>query len=152
MSIDKKTKVFNLCVIPSLTYAAQTWSLTNTQKSSLKVTYYKMPQNILNIKIKDKVRLIEIHEKIKARDIEWVIKKLKLSYAAHLVRGKDKWKKIVEEWLPSYWKRKKGRPPRRWWGKLVKEFGVLWGKTGSDRVCWRKVMEANARSRVDSSA
>ncbi len=93
-----------------------------------------MLRNILNIKIKDKVRLTEIHKESEARDIGWVIKMLKLSCAGHLVTGKDKWNKIVEEWLPNYWKRKKGRPPRKWRDELVREFGVLWGRAGRD---WR---------------
>ncbi len=46
VSIDTKMKVFNQCVVLSLTYATQTWSLINTQRSSLKVTYYKMLRNI----------------------------------------------------------------------------------------------------------
>ncbi len=113
------------------------WSLTKTQRNSLKITYYKMLQNILNIKSKDKVRLTEIHKESEGRDIEWVIKKLKLSYAEHLVREKDKWNKFVEEYSLRYWKRNRGSPPRRCRDELVKEFGVLRGRARRDRVRWR---------------
>ncbi len=44
-----------------------------------------MLRNILNIKSKDKVRLTEIHKESEVKDIEWVNKKLKLSYVRHLV-------------------------------------------------------------------
>ncbi len=78
-----------------------------------------MLRNVLNIKSKDKFRLTEILKEREAKDIEWVIKKLKLNYARHPAREKNKWNKIVEEWSLRYQKRKKGRPPRRWRDELV---------------------------------
>ncbi len=62
--------------------------------------------------MKDKVRLSEIIEHTGASDIGWRVKKLKLNFAGHVVKGVDKWVKLAVEWSPYNWKRKRGRPSR----------------------------------------
>ncbi len=93
--------------------------------------------NILNIKIKDKVRLTEIYGECEAGDIEWVIKKLKP--VKYLVRGKDLWNKIVKQWSPRYWKKKKEDlnegGETSWWGVR----GLL-GQSQKGYSSWKKVM------------
>ncbi len=85
-----------------------------------------MLRSILNIKRQGKIKTSEIKGRTKIRDIGYIIKKIKFKYAGHLVWGKDSWNKIVTEWTPMEYKRKRGRPLTRWRDKIEGEVGLLW--------------------------
>ncbi len=70
LRISVKTKIFNQCVVPSLTYGVQTWATTATIRESSKISYFRMLRSILNIRIKDKISLGTILVKSGARDID----------------------------------------------------------------------------------
>ncbi len=72
--------------------------------------YNKILRNILNIRQTDKVKLSVIKDKIKGKDIGYIIKIMKFNYAGHIARENNKWNKIVEEWTPINRKRRKVDP------------------------------------------
>lgn len=88
--VQWKMGILDTCVIPFLTYGSQLWSMTKGQRESLRKTYFRILRSILRIRIKDKIKLEEIVECTGANDIGWKTKKLKLSFARHMVRGEDK--------------------------------------------------------------
>ncbi len=57
------------------------------QIRKLKATQMRMVRSILNIRLQDKVKISEIKKKKNVRDIGYIIKKMKMKYADHLVRG-----------------------------------------------------------------
>lgn len=74
-----------------------------------------MERSILNIKIKDKVRLTTITKETKIIHVKYKIKKLKCKWAGHLMKSKiEKWAKEVTEWCPRYNKKNRGRQYCRW--------------------------------------
>ncbi len=97
-------------------------SMSKAQLKKLRVTYFRMLHSIMKIRINDKVKLSEISEITGTKEIGGGVKRKKLAFAGHMVRGEDKWEKIAEEWSPREWKRKRGRPPTRWRDESVKAF------------------------------
>ncbi len=151
MKLKSKLKILESCIVPSLTYWAQTWATTNTQINRIRTTYNKMLRNILNISQTDKVKLSVIRDKTKVEDIGYIIKIMKFNYAGHIAKENNKWNKIVQEWTPINKKRRKGKPPTRWRDELVKEFGLLWTRTARDRPKLKQTMKVYAQRWADWS-
>lgn len=58
-----KRKLIDMCILPVLTYGAQTWSLTEAQKSKLKVCQRAMERSILGVRRTDRIRNTELRSK-----------------------------------------------------------------------------------------
>ncbi len=69
MHLKIKIRIFKSCVIPTLTYGAQTRAPTKTSVRKLKSTQNSMLRSILNIKRQDKIKISEIKTRTKIRDI-----------------------------------------------------------------------------------
>lgn len=146
ISIEGKKKIFNTCILPTMTYGCQTWSYTKKNIKSLETCQHRMERSILNIKSKDKIRLKTIRKQTKIIDIKYQIKQLKWKWAGHLTRSKiEKWTKEVTEWCPRYKKRSKGRPHRRWEDEIQEVAGPCWTRIARDRLLWRTLGEAYAK-------
>lgn len=72
-----KVRILEQCVVPSFTYGAQTWATTKTQRESLRITHTRMLRSIIEVKISDKIKLENIYGESGAREIGWVVKKIK---------------------------------------------------------------------------
>ena len=64
-----KRKLIDVCVLPILTYVAQTWSLTESQKFRLGVCQRAMERCILGVRIKDRIRNTTLRSKIRIVDV-----------------------------------------------------------------------------------
>lgn len=70
--------------------------------------------SILDLKLKDKVKVQTIRNKTNTSDIGWTVKKLKLGYAGYLARSHwTKWNKKTEAWYQRDLKRGEGDPPKK---------------------------------------
>eukprot|EP00795_Rhopilema_esculentum_P016676 gene16676-8118_t len=56
MPMCLKRKIMNTVILPSMTYGAQTWSLTNRQRGKLAVTQKSMERSMLGVTRRDKIR------------------------------------------------------------------------------------------------
>lgn len=149
MRIQSKTKILERCVMPVLSYGAQTWALTSTQMEGLRKTQRAMERSLLNIKRSDRIKNTNIRERTKIRDVGYNIKKSKFKYAGHVMRAKnDRLAKIVTEWRPYEFKRRRGRPKIRWRDEIERRVGSLWHRNAYDREGWRKICEAYARQQA----
>ncbi len=128
-NLATKIKILNQCVVPSLTYGAQTWSLTSSQANRLRTIYFKMQRSISKIKLWDRVKLSEIKEETKALNLEVAARSLKIHYAGHVVRENGKWIRLMEEWTPLDHKCKKGRPPYQMVGQTSQRVWIAMGKS-----------------------
>lgn len=146
LSVKSKIKILESCVMPVLTYGAQTWALTKTQVVGLKKTQRAMERSILNIRLRDKIRNTSIREETQVQDVGYTIKKLKFKYAGHIMRASnERWEKLVTEWRPYEGRRKRGRPKTRWRDELENRVGKLWHRETFDRAKWKRIGEAYAR-------
>ncbi|KAK2175255.1 hypothetical protein NP493_742g01047 [Ridgeia piscesae] len=60
-----KNQVYNSCVLPAMTYGAETWALTTQAKNKLAAAQTKMERNMLYITYRDRKTNIWIREKTK---------------------------------------------------------------------------------------
>lgn len=145
VQLKAKSKIFNSCILPVMTYGCQTWSLTNYNIRKLKTCQHSMERSILKIKLKDKIRLGTIRNLTRITDVTYCIKKLKWKWAGHMIRSKkDKWSKEVTEWCPRGNRRKRGRQRRRWEDDIRKVAGIAWSRQAQDRNLWQILGEAYA--------
>lgn len=146
----QKFKVFNSCIIPIITYGCQTWGLTKKQHQKLNVCQNHMERSILNIKLRDRVKLSIIKEKSKTKTITKIIKQQKWRWTGHMMRENiDKWTKDLVEWCPRYNKRKSGPQKFRWSDDLSRIGGGKWMQTAKERNKWKEMEEAYVKGRVE---
>ncbi|XP_063383590.1 uncharacterized protein LOC134669904 [Cydia fagiglandana] len=63
-----KRKLIDMCILPILTYGAQTWSLTEALKSKLKVCQRAMERSILGVRRTDRIRNTELRSRTRVVD------------------------------------------------------------------------------------
>ena len=138
-----KSKVFDQCVLPVMTYGTETWSLTIGLMNKLKVAQRAMERAMLGVSLRDRIRNDEIRKRTKVTDIAQRISKLKWQWAGHIARRTDdRWGRKVLEWRPRTGKRSVGRPSTRWTDDLIKTAGSRWMRAASNRSYWRSLGEA----------
>lgn len=98
-----KRKLVDMCILPILIYEAQTWSLTETQKSKLKIYQRAIQRSILEIKLdrpykKLNPALQNWHCRCRQKTV-----KLKWDWAGHICRmHPNRWVKIVTNFIGSH--------------------------------------------------
>jgi len=137
-----KRKVYDQCVLPVMTYGAETLTLTKGTVEKLEVAQRKMERAMLGIRLQDRIRNTEIRRRTKVQDIIQRITTLKWKWAGHVARFKDdRWTIRILTWRPRADKRSRGRPPTRW-SDDIKRIGGHWMRTAQDRIQWSSLMEA----------
>jgi hypothetical protein len=138
-----KFKILNSCVLPVLMYGCQTWGLTSFQYKKLNTSQNNMERSILNIKLKDKIRLTKIKSISKTRCASEKVRELKWRWAGHFLRqSMGKWTTEITEWYPRDGRRSRGRPMQRWSDDIRRVGGCLWTRKARDRGAWKSLEEA----------
>ena len=136
MSIRRR--MYNQCVIPTMTYGAETWTTTKQLEQKLQVAQRAMERRMLNITIRDKVRNSEIRKQTQVKDIILKIKEAKWRWAGHLMRKDDnRWTKRMTEWQPRCGKRGRGRQKLMWRDDITSYAGTTWTRLAQDRKQWK---------------
>lgn len=143
MPICLKRKVYNQCVLPVLTYGAETLTLTKKTAEQIRVAQRAMERSMLGISLRDRVPNKTIRQKTGLTDAIDRITRLKWNWAGHLARTTDgRWTKRILEWRPrADATRSRGRPPTRWTDD-IKRIRRNWMKAAKDRNEWRALREA----------
>lgn len=145
LGIKIKKKTFDTCILPCITYGCETWALTKGHRDKLARCQRGMERSMLGLKLRDKVRNIDIRSKTKLTDILSRIDRLKWRWTGHMLRcRKGKWSKQVTVWYPRDGARCRGRKPRRWEDELKMTLGPLWIRVAADREQWKELEEAFA--------
>ncbi|CAG9128206.1 unnamed protein product [Plutella xylostella] len=146
LPLTLKRQLIDMCILPVLTYGSQTWSLTEHQKSKLKVCQRAMERTILGVRRIDRIRNTTLRSSTRiTADVGAQTAKLKWAWAGHVCRmHPDRWARIVTEWVPSDGRRRRGRPRRRWRDDLDR-FLPQWPKEARDRERWSFYKEAFAQ-------
>lgn len=141
-----KKKVMDSCILPCLTYGAQTWIYNKYTKTKIRTCQRSMERSILGLKLKDKQRSSVIRRKTKVINAVTHAMRLKWKWAGHMIRTKgERWTKLVTIWKGPTGKRARGRPIDRWTDDLRKVAGDNWMDTARDRVHWKQLEEAYTR-------
>ena len=142
LPMSLRTRMFNECVLHTITYGAGTWSTTKDLERKLITTQRAMERQMLRISLRDKVKNTDIRQKTKVKDILEKVKEAKWRWAGHVARMQDnRWTKRLTEWQPRTGKRKVGRPKRRWRDDLTSYLGTTWTTEAQDRRSWQLLEE-----------
>lgn len=96
INIDVKKKVFDIAILPCLTYGCQTWALRLEDEEKLAICQRKIERSMLGLKVSDKIRNEIIRKRTKVIDSKKRIKQLKWKWAGHLCRLNDsRWTKLA---------------------------------------------------------
>ncbi|XP_045459984.1 uncharacterized protein LOC123689085 [Harmonia axyridis] len=139
-----KRKAFNMCVLPVLTYGAETLTLTKASARKLQKTQRRMERSMLGISLRDRIRNEEIRRRTGVDDVLERVTRAKWRWAGHVARSNDgRWTRKILEWRPRADKRSRGRPPTRWTDDL-KRIHTNWMEAAQNRERWKCLGEAYA--------
>jgi hypothetical protein len=140
--LSLRSRMYNQCVLPTMTYGAEAWSTTKETEQMLITTQRAMERQMLHISLRDKIRHSEIRKKTKVKDILEKIKEAKWRWAGHVARRQDnRWTKRITEWQPRTGKRRRGRQKRRWRDDITSYLGSTWTRQAQDRDRWKLLEE-----------
>lgn len=143
MPMKIKSKVMNSCLLPSLTYACQTWKFTHRVKNKITSCQRSMERSIAKIKKTEKIRHSIIRQKTKVTDALTYALKLKWRWAGHVARmSDDRWTIRMTSWPGPTGFRKRGRPITRWTDDIIRVAGKNWMLEAIDRDHWSSLEEA----------
>lgn len=138
-----KRKVFDQCVLPVLTYGAETLTLTKKTVNKVRIAQRKMERSMLGISLSDRIENNRIREMSGVADAVERIATLKWNWAGHVARISDhRWTRKILEWRPrqdAY--RSRGRPPTRW-SDDIKRVQTNWMNAAQNRTWWKRLREA----------
>ena len=135
-AICLKRKVYNSCVLPAMTYGAETWSLTKQAQKKLAAAQTKMERSMLNITYHDRKTNTWVRAKTGVTDVIKTTRRMKWSWAGHISRLKDdRWTKRITTWEPYGRKRLRGRPAKRWRDDLDEYWNeTTWQRTAQGKL------------------
>ena len=132
-----KRRVYNQCILPIVTYGAETWNLTKRQTRKLRTMQRAHERIMLGLTWRDHKTAQYIREKTRVRDIIESIKNLKWRWAGHVARMADnRWTSRLTTWIPRDHMRNRGRQNVRWRDELDK-FRKYWLRDAHDREVWQ---------------
>ncbi|GBP10251.1 hypothetical protein EVAR_77640_1 [Eumeta japonica] len=107
-----------------------------------------MERSMLGLKIKDKVRNVDIRTRTKVTDILTRIDVQKWRWTGRMLRQpNNKRSKQVTLWQPRVGKRSRGYQVRRWEDDLKQTAGPLWLRV--ERTHWKELEEAYAKRHTE---
>lgn len=158
ISLALKMRLFNVCVIPVITYAASTWTMSKKLENKLDACETRWLRRMLRIKPTDRISNEIVRGRTKQITLSSRIRKMRLKWLGHVLRMNEKRiTKKVFEWNPKG-SRRRGRPKKRWIDCVdedLKRCGLsIYGKTmgrtrvslegiAEDRGRWREVVMAS---------
>ncbi len=140
-----RRKVYNQCVLPTMTYGSETWSITKYSETKLQSTQRAMEWQMLKISLQDKVRCNIIRQQTGVIDILRKVKQSKWRWAGNVARRKDnRWTKRLLEWQPRTGKRRRGRQKTRWRDDITSYIRTTWARVAEDRKVWNDMRRATS--------
>lgn len=142
LSMEIKRRLWEMTVLPTITYGCETWIMETRVRNKLRVTVRGMERYMLGKTRRDRVRNSWVRKNTGFKDIVKVIMKRKWKWAGHIIRGKDRWTKRVMEWCPREFKRDRGRPRDRWDKEMrLVCGGATWRRVAEQRREWKRMGE-----------
>ncbi|KAE9419130.1 hypothetical protein Angca_004215, partial [Angiostrongylus cantonensis] len=88
---ELRAHLFDSTVLPSLTYASETWSLL--ARTMLGVSRFTQ--------VRDGIRSADLRQRSKIKDAVLYAKQSKIRWAGHVMRMNDnRWARAVSDWIP----------------------------------------------------
>ena len=154
INLDTKMKFYNACVLSTLLYAAESWSLTERQEARLDAFDMRCQRKILRIVWSQHIPNIRIRSMTKQPQLTNILRKRRLKWFGHVLRmDKDRAPKMLYLWKPTHGKRRRGRPRTTWRDVIQRDLTLLdtgWSieeaeVAAQDRTIW-KIFTSRAAS------
>nr|XP_013189558.1 unnamed protein product [Amyelois transitella] len=145
----QKAQIFDQCILPVLTYGAETWVTTQEVIHKLGVAQRHMERKIVGVCLKDRVTNKDLRRRSKVTDVGRRVAKLKWEWAGHIARKSESWCKRLLDWRPWDQKRPRGRPQMRWKDDIKQVAGSNWTLTAQNREEWKEMKEAYIRMLIE---
>lgn len=141
VNMEEKKKLWNMCVLPSLVYACETWTLDSKTINRMRVTVRSMERAMTGISKRERKRNEYISSITGLTDIGKTIALRKWKWVGHMIRCKDdRWTTRMMNWCPMDRKRKVGRPKTRWDEEMRKICGeATWRRVVWERNEWKRM-------------
>ena len=117
LSMKAKKQTVESYILPSVLYASETVTWTNTLLTKMKVFQNHLMRWMTGFKLNDRVPISRLTSLTKLDDISTTIKRMKLKWYGHVRRSSIPAKIVMEGLAPGF--RKRGRPSRRWMQDLT---------------------------------
>ena len=102
MSLTSKRKVYNQCILPNVTYGAETWKWSQKMMMSLRAMQRSHERSMMGLKLQDCKEASWIREQTKVQDILKTVHQMKWNWTGHIHRRDDyQWTRKITEWKPK---------------------------------------------------
>ncbi|KAK6756717.1 hypothetical protein RB195_014882 [Necator americanus] len=150
-----RAHLFNTIVLPTLTYASETWAFRKQEKNAISVKERGIERVTLGVthftEVRKGIRSSLLRLRSKIRDAAAYAKGSKIRWAGDVMRFNDnRWTRAVSNWIPHDIKRTAGRPATRWSDlstkslkekhdalRVPREKRCHWATLASDRDKWK---------------
>lgn len=137
--IPLKRKLFHSCVLPSFTYACETWAITIASLNNVRYAQRRLERVMLGISLLDHRRNEWVRERTGLRDIAQECMKRKWSWCERIANMADwRWARAVVEWVPQNWKRGRGNPGIKWKHDFTKAVGDNFLQMAQNKKIWKE--------------
>ena len=130
LSLDIKMKFYNSCVLSTLLYAAECWSLTERDEARLDAFDMRCQRKILRIAWTQHITNKYVRSLTKQPVLSNTIRKRRLQWFGHLQRmDSNRIPKRLYQWTPTHGKRRCGRPRTTWKNVIqrdLRKLGTEW--------------------------
>ena len=89
ISHQLRMKLFNMCVVPVLTYACGTWTTSKKVLNKLDVTHLAMLRRIYGVTRRDMIRSEKIYSTTQSGPLSTFVNKRRWKWAGHVARTLD---------------------------------------------------------------
>ena len=142
-----KVQVYKACVISTLLYGSEAWTLRAKQEHKLNAYHMRCLRRILNITWQDKVTNTSVLERAEILSMYSLLKQRRMHWLGHVVRMEDG--RIPKDLLYgelTLGSRPTGRPKLRFKDVCKRDLKALnvdvntWEATASERSAWRQTV------------
>lgn len=142
IKIKLKIKIMKSCVLPTLLYGCETWVFKKQYINKLRCVIRRMERAILGVTLRDRKRNSWVRERTRMIDVGTRMWGLKCNWIGHVLRRNDeRWTKEILKWKPREYKRRRGRPRKRWDAEFKYLGGEDWWREAENRENWKKLRE-----------
>ena len=153
LTINTKMSVFQACVLSTLLYSSESWTLYASQEKKLNVFFMRCLRRILGISWKDRITNNEVLARAKLPSMYTILRQRRLRWLGHVCRMEDG--RIPKDILYgelSTGKRTVGRPHLRYKDVCKRDLNALgidtnrWETIAADRQAWKRSVNEGLKS------
>jgi hypothetical protein len=144
LNLCTKLRLYNAIIIPTVSYASETWALKINQQAKLDAFDSGCLRRILGINWRDHITNLEVRSRTGQELLSVKIRRRRLRWLGHLLHMPEhRLPKQVLDWTPPGGARKRGRPRMDWRGTVdrdIKDMNSNWSEVeamAQDRVKWQ---------------